>query len=226
MSYTLIGRDIQAAQARMSLQELHERELPKVPCIFCGETIAHFNDGGVGWCVGSVVNGVALSYLYCEQPACEAAAKHDHLIWRCGCTPDYVEMVGDLCTDCRRPRLDALPYDYEVDDDELLKLRIDNVRALLLDHVYRILPEKDLQLYGSNPYVSLTGVLSPTGEFRPNHDLNLLCVGHVNLMPTEALVDLRRILTQHWESRNVSPPKRVRPEPADSVHRRRKPTKV
>ena len=109
MNYILVGRDIETLRQQLTKQERYERELPKAPCIFCGETISHFNDGGVGWCLGAIVDGQSRSYLYCDQPPCVKAQEFCWEIWRCGCIPDYVESVGEFCNSCRRPRRDALP---------------------------------------------------------------------------------------------------------------------
>ena len=88
------------------------QDLPAAPCIFCGETITHFNDGGRGWLLGAVVRGKKKLFLYCDQPIC-AAGKKDvkagNSIWRCGCVADYVENVGPRCHMCQRLRRDRRP---------------------------------------------------------------------------------------------------------------------
>lgn len=103
MSYSLEGR------------ELHGDSLTGV-CIFCGQPSTHANEGGTGWIVGSLVNGEARAYLYCNT-ACPPLQIQDNYddIWRCGCVPDYVENVGNRCHVCKRLRECRLPVDG---DDE------------------------------------------------------------------------------------------------------------
>lgn len=102
-NYTLAGRDL-ASRTPTALDSL-----PEAPCIFCGKTIKHFHDEGVGWCIGAMVNGEPKQFLYCDQPPCAEAIKHHDEIWRCGCQPDYVENVGEVCADCGRIRSKRVP---------------------------------------------------------------------------------------------------------------------
>lgn len=113
MNYTLEGREVPDARPG--------DEVGRAPCIFCGRVIGHWNDvnkdepaeaaTNVGWLLGAVVDGMSKEYLYCDQPPCEEVKAHGYgkEIWRCGCVPDYVENVGDLCHACRRPRAEAVP---------------------------------------------------------------------------------------------------------------------
>ena len=66
--------------------------------------IKHFNDGGPGWILSAVTAGETKHYMYCAEPPCEATRRNTDDIWRCYCTPDYVENVGPTCGSCRRPR--------------------------------------------------------------------------------------------------------------------------
>lgn len=88
-------------------------ELSESPCIFCGATIRHYNDGGVGWCVGAIVGGVSKEYLYCDKPPCvQSEAAWDAEVWRCWCAASgfaYLENVGNVCHGCRCLRADAEP---------------------------------------------------------------------------------------------------------------------
>lgn len=224
MSYTLLGRDIQAATERLSQEERRTRAIPSVPCIFCGEIISHLNDGGVGWCLGAMVDGKELSYLYCNQPPCEAAEKFEHLIWRCGCECDYVEMVGEFCTSCHRPRRDALPWEFDLDLEphRTSHLHVASVRAHVLAEVYTLLPDSQLQLNREVAYVGPILTIASTGGIiqfpcRDNPQFD-----HISKLPLEALVDLRQILQSYWKDNHVSPPRRSRPEPETSRHRLRR----
>jgi hypothetical protein len=88
------------------------------PCIFCGTVIKHFNEGGVGWQIGALVNDKAEAFLICDQPWCDVRKKaetatdpttpeNQRVVWRCPCVPDYVENVGTLCHACRKPPIDT-----------------------------------------------------------------------------------------------------------------------
>lgn len=116
--YALAGREIPDGPAPDDL------EVHPAPCIFCGRLLRHVNDGGDGWILNAVSEGVARRYMYCnEGPCSEASAPW---IWRCGCVRDYIENVGDQCGGCRRHRRVARSYErvdcplcgrrYEVDD--------------------------------------------------------------------------------------------------------------
>jgi len=103
--------------------------LPASPCIFCGEVIRHFNDGGVGWCLSALKpDGTQGRYLYCDQPSCAAltqarkdnqpvtvdindVSEKDQVVFRCGCVPDYTESVGERCSECRADRDHLVPWD-------------------------------------------------------------------------------------------------------------------
>jgi hypothetical protein len=102
--YTLAGREIPDRAT------CNSAERPPAPCLYCGRTIQHVNDGGIGWLLGAVVDGESRNYLYCNQGPCARASAP--WIWRCGCSGHYVENVGDRCHHCRRPRHDAEPYDW------------------------------------------------------------------------------------------------------------------
>ena len=103
MTYVLDGRGI--GERKPFVPDA----VPEAPCIFCGKQIKHFNDEGVGWLIGAVVNGKSEYYLYCDQPPCPEATANYADIWRCGCEPDYVENVGDLCASCGCTRAAAKP---------------------------------------------------------------------------------------------------------------------
>jgi len=72
---------------------------PRGPCLFCGTTLAHFNDGGDGWLAGSMMEpGKPVYWLYCHD-GCDDGTNQD-AIWRCYCAPGYVENAGPLCHEC------------------------------------------------------------------------------------------------------------------------------
>ena len=100
MSYTLEGREMGDASPD---------DVSRAPCIFCGEVIWHFNEGGVGWILGAVIDGVSKFFLYCDQPMCAEGQKNKGEIWRCYCYDGlaYVESVGETCQCCRRTRDNA-----------------------------------------------------------------------------------------------------------------------
>jgi hypothetical protein len=86
-------------------------EVPAAPCPFCGATIRHVNDGGVGWLLGALVAGRAEQFLSCDQPPCAAVqAAGPAAIWRCGSTggASSVENVGAACQVCGHLREDAV----------------------------------------------------------------------------------------------------------------------
>ena len=55
--YTLAGRSITGRVTAAG------DEVPAAPCLFCGTTIRHVNDGGVGWLLGAVIAGRAEQFL-------------------------------------------------------------------------------------------------------------------------------------------------------------------
>jgi hypothetical protein len=101
--YVLAGREILDRPAPDGL------EVHPASCIFCGRVVRHVNDGGNGWILNAVTDGVARRYMYCmEGPCAEASAPW---IWKCGCESDYIENVGDRCGGCGRHRRLARWYD-------------------------------------------------------------------------------------------------------------------
>jgi hypothetical protein len=100
--YILAGRNIPDVKTKA-------QGVPDAPCIFCGTSLKHFNDGGVGWLLGAVVDGKRQFFLYCDQPPCSAVDYSE--IWRCGCESDYVENVGERCHMCFHRREARLLYD-------------------------------------------------------------------------------------------------------------------
>ena len=120
MSYVLEGR---ALGPKPPLDS--DRELDSAPCIFCGRLIEHINDGGVGWCVGAVVDGRREYFLYCSDggECSEHVADAEEFpphgsVWRCGCSADYVENVGDRCAACGIHRIHAVPYPSHIECPE------------------------------------------------------------------------------------------------------------
>jgi len=92
------------------------------PCIFCGTPLVHVNDGGDGWILGAVTAAGTVDYFfycnsYCAPLAGADAELHiqidtpekDRILFRCGCSPDYVESVGSCCHECRASRDDLVP---------------------------------------------------------------------------------------------------------------------
>jgi hypothetical protein len=205
--YTLTNRVIDRSKTPPG------QELPDSPCIFCGSMIKHLEDGGPGYIIHAMYRGKPEQFLHCVHPACRAVEQHSHEIWRCGCISDYIEMVGDECTACRRPRRDAMPYDWDVETDQVT---VANLRALVLDEVYKLLPSETIQLLGSEQYVGLGGFLSSTGTFKANvwPRTEMLHVNHINEMPVETLVELRRMLRERFPDRKPS----QRPELPESCH--------
>jgi hypothetical protein len=103
--YTLAGRSISGRVPEAG------DEVPAAPCLFCGATVKHVNDGGVGWLLGAVVDGRSEQFLYCDQPPCAARqAAGPDVIWRCCCTggASYVENVSAVCHACGRRRRGAV----------------------------------------------------------------------------------------------------------------------
>ena len=100
--YVLAGRELPAASG-------DRVAIPTAPCVFCGRSIRHFNEGGTGWLLGAVAAGQPGVYLRCLEGPCARAS--DRWIWRCGCSGHHVENLGDRCHACLRPRHQAVPYD-------------------------------------------------------------------------------------------------------------------
>ncbi len=99
--YILAGRELPAASGDRAA-------IPTAPCVFCGRSIRHFDEGGTGWLLGAVAAGRPAVYLRCLEGPCARAS--DRWIWRCGCSGHHVENLGDRCHACLRPRHEAEPY--------------------------------------------------------------------------------------------------------------------
>lgn len=85
----------------------HVDDTTSTPCIFCGTSIRHVNEGGTGCYLSAVVDGQARLFAYCNEPPCpqrEADEKYERSVWRCACVADYVENVGETCGNCGRAR--------------------------------------------------------------------------------------------------------------------------
>ncbi len=111
MAYTLDGR-----QLSLFAPADHGDEVPAAPCIFCGVTCKHINDGGTGWIVGAMMARGPEHFLYHGSPNCggyaeDVRANPPHgSLWRCGCEADYVENVGAHCHACGKTRHDCAEY--------------------------------------------------------------------------------------------------------------------
>lgn len=89
----------------------HVDDTTSTPCIFCGTSIRHVNEGGTGCYLSAVVGGQLRGFAYCNDPPCPqrgADEKYERSIWRCACVDDYVENVGETCAACGRARKDAV----------------------------------------------------------------------------------------------------------------------
>lgn len=95
--YTLAGN-------QLALYAKDAYEVPPAPCIFCGKKVKHINDGGHGFLVHALLEGEAQQFLYHASPVCTAVKQYGRELWRCGCTPDYIECVGLHCPACDNPR--------------------------------------------------------------------------------------------------------------------------
>lgn len=115
--YILEGREIPNV-------EDDARDVPPAPCIFCGATLEHVNDGGRGWIIGAVkADGSTGMYMHCNEGTCyleswnamaqvkEDTPEKDRIVFRCGCTPDYVESVGERCHECKADRANLVPWE-------------------------------------------------------------------------------------------------------------------
>lgn len=108
-------------------------------CVFCGKTVVHFNDGGRGWLVSALVDrGEGMRerlFMYCCYPGCTAANAARRLaeetgdhhahdpVWRCGCSPSYVENVGRWCGNCHKTRANAVPWEEGADAEIIQAIR-------------------------------------------------------------------------------------------------------
>jgi len=98
-------------------------------CIFCNRAVAHLDAGSnpdglphIAYFVGAVLNGVPHMFLMCETKWCperEAASagdvvttpERDRVVWRCGCSRDFVENVGDTCASCGASHSAPVPWE-------------------------------------------------------------------------------------------------------------------
>lgn len=178
-----------------SIEEAAQQGVLQAPCIFCGKKIKHFNDGGVGWLLGAVVFGGVRTYLFCEQPACEAVERNYDQIWRCGCVSDYVENVGETCHACKRERLAARAWDYDFEYTGDSRLVVANLRAVVLEDVESRLPLNSAKIEVNTPFFHGIRQVLHDGELHCYDSLHhALCSSHITQAPLETLVALRDAL--------------------------------